>query len=171
MCVIIYKPEGVAIPSRALLDKAQSANPHGCGFCTPTKSYKGLSYNQFLKGLREVDPSEPLLIHFRLATHGSVKKSNCHPFYENQTDTQFMHNGILYAINPDRDKTDSECAFRGFINPIVECFGLHSVEVKDVVGRIIGASKFALMQGGEVLLFGEFILRGDLYLSNLRFIY
>ena len=171
MCVIIYKPVGVEIPSKALLNKAQYINPHGCGFCTPTQSYKGLSYNQFLKKLSKVDKSEPLLIHFRLATHGSIRKGNCHPFYDNQTDTQFMHNGILYGVRPNKDLTDSECAFRWFIQPLINKYGLFSNEVTNEVNKLIGLSKFALMQGDNVKLFGDFICSNDLYFSNQRFIH
>lgn len=171
MCVIIYKPAGVEIPSKALLDRAQSMNPHGCGFCSPTQSYKGLSYNQFLKKIKSVNKDEPLLIHFRLATHGSIKNSNCHPFYDNETGTQFMHNGILYGVRPSKDFTDSECAFRWIIQPLINKYGLFSDEVKKEIDSLIGSSKFALMQGYNIKLFGDFIYCNELYFSNQRFIY
>ena len=170
MCVIIYKPAGVDIPSQALLSKAQRANPHGCGLCSPTAIYKGLSFNSFMKVLKKVPKEEPLLIHFRLATHGSIKLSNCHPFYDSETDTHFMHNGILYGIRPYQDKTDSECAFECFLQLTIKKYGLHSDELGMEVDNVIGYSKFAFMQGEEVRLFGDFIFRDSLYFSNLRFL-
>lgn len=170
MCVIIYKPAGVDIPSQALLSKAQSINPHGCGLCSSTVAYKGLSFNSFLRAINKVPKEEPLLIHFRLATHGSVKRSNCHPFYDSKTDTFFMHNGMLYGIKPNRDRTDSECAFEYFLQPTIEKYGLHSEELAMQVHNIIGYSKFAFMQGNSVRLFGSFILRDGLFFSNLRFL-
>ncbi len=170
MCVIIYKPAGVDIPSQALLSKAQSVNPHGCGLCSPTVTYKGLSYNSFLKALKRVSKEEPLLIHFRLATHGSIKRSNCHPFYDSETNTHFVHNGVLYGINPYLDKTDSECAFECFLQPTIKKYGLQSEELGMEVDNIIGYSKFAFMQSGQVRLFGNFVFRNGLYFSNLRFL-
>lgn len=170
MCVILFKPAGVDIPSLALLSKAKSINPHGRGFCSLTVNYKGLSFNQFLKALKRVPKEEPLLIHFRYATHGSVKRSNCHPFYDSETNTYFMHNGMLYGIQSYQDKTDSEFAFEHFLQPVIKEYGLQSEELGMEVDNIIGYSKFAFMQGEEVRLFGDFILRDGLYFSNLRFL-
>lgn len=170
MCVILFKPAGVDIPSQALLSKAQNRNPHGCGLCSPTVNYKGLYFNSFLKALKRVPKEEPLLIHFRYATHGSVKRSNCHPFYDSETNTHFMHNGMLYGIQSYQDKTDSEFAFEHFLQPVIKEYGLQSEELGMEVDNIIGYSKFAFMQGEEVRLFGDFILRGGLYFSNLRFL-
>lgn len=75
MCVIIYKPAGKELPSLDILDKAYRRNPHGCGIVSPNVLYKGLSYTSFKKNLKRCNKEEPLLIHFRYATHGSVKKS------------------------------------------------------------------------------------------------
>lgn len=156
---------------KGITRQSAKQNPHGCGFCTPSQSYKGLSYIQFLKNIEKVKQEEPLLIHFRLATHGSIKKANCHPFYDNDTDTQFMHNGILWGIKPNKDNTDSECAFRWLIQPMINKYGLFSNEVKAEVSHLIGSSKFAFMQGDTVRLFGNFTYSNDLYFSNMRFEY
>lgn len=170
MCVIIYKPAGVDMPSFALLYKARSRNPHGCGLCSPTVTYKGLSFISFLKALKRVPKEEPLLIHFRYATHGSVKRSNCHPFYDSEIGTHFMHNGMLYGIQSYQDKTDSEFAFEHFLQPVIKEYSLQSEELGMEVDNIIGYSKFAFMQGEKVRLFGDFILLDRLYFSNLRFL-
>lgn len=168
MCVIIYKPKGALMPSKSLLDKAQRFNPHGCGFCTPTKTYRGLSYAEFTKKLKQVG-DEPVLIHFRFATHGSLKKTNCHPFYDKKTDTYFMHNGIL-PINSENDMTDSEIAFRQILQPTIKDYGLSSPELIEEVDEIIGFSKFAFMQNEEVNIYGDFRLYEGCYFSNLNFL-
>lgn len=169
MCVIIYKPAGVEIPSTEILNKAHLRNPHGCGLVSPTIQYKGLSYNSFLKHLRKCNVEEPLLIHFRFATHGSVKRSNCHPFYDTETDTYFMHNGVL-RIYPKKDMTDSEYAFRNILQPYIKKYGLNSEELEKTVCQVIGYSKFAFMQGDMVRLFGDYINYKGCYYSNLRFL-
>ncbi len=171
MCVIIYKPAGRDLPSLDILDRAYRRNPHGCGIVSPSVFYKGLSYASFKKNLKECCKEEPLLIHFRYATHGSVKKSNCHPFYDKETKTYFMHNGIISGINPLKDKTDSECAFRRILQPYINKYGLDSVELFKTANQVKGFhSKFAFMQGNNVRLFGEFFQYQDCYFSNLRFL-
>lgn len=168
MCVICYIPKGVDTPSKEVLKAMYKANPDGVGICTPTMSYKGMSFNVLCKQLSKRTTDEPCLLHFRYATHGSIKKSNCHPFYDENTDTHFMHNGIL-NIFPKGDMTDSETAFRGVLLPYIKRFGLHSSEVKNTVNQIIGGSRFAFMSGDDVLLFGNYETLGNCLYSNLRF--
>ncbi len=171
MCVIIYKPAGKELPNSDILDRAYQRNPHGCGLVSPSVFYKGLSYNSFKKNLKECKINEPLLIHFRFATHGSVKKANCHPFFDEETETYFMHNGIMYGIKPSKDKTDSECAFRWLLQPYIKKYGLFSKKVTETANQIRGYySKFAMMQGSNVELFGEYFQYQDCYFSNLRFL-
>lgn len=166
MCVIIYKPAGIKLPAISLLDRAKEANPHGFGLCSPGVHYKGLSYTQFKKNLLKCDISKPILIHMRYATHGSIKKSNCHPF--TNKDIYFMHNGIL-DVKSYNDKTDSQCAFDDIIMPAIEKYGLYSGVTEHVINGIIGYSKFAIMYKDKVSLFGNYIEKGGCYYSNTRF--
>ena len=172
MCVIAYKPKGVEMPSSEILAAMSQANSDGCGFCTPTKYYRGLSFNSFMKHVKHVGEDEPCIIHFRLATHGSVKKGNCHPFYDAEADTYFAHNGVLH-IQTHKDMTDSETAFRNIFLPNIKLYGLWSDNVSFVAKQVIAdnGSRFAFMQGDDVRLFGKFqYYEGCLY-SNLRFLY
>ena len=168
MCILIYKPKHAQMPSIEILDKAMRHNPHGFGFVSSNhKLYKTMSYERFLQELAKVDDSENCIIHFRLATHGSICRRNCHPF--KQRDVFFAHNGIL-RIQPINDMTDSETAFKTLIYPSVAKYGLFSDEVGKVVDSIIGYSKFAMMQNDNVRLFGAFTKVKDCYYSNLRFL-
>lgn len=119
MCVICYIPKGVETPSKTMLTAMYKANPHGIGFCTPKTLYKGMNFDLFYKRIQQRRIEEPCLLHFRLATHGSVKRANCHPFYDKCTDTYFMHNGIL-NIRPMGDMTDSETAYRSILVPYIK---------------------------------------------------
>lgn len=141
-------------------------NPHGCGFVSKTMCFKSLNFNTFLKHLHRVPQDENCIIHFRYATNGSVCKTNCHPFTKNGI--SFAHNGIL-NIEPDGDKTDSETAFRNIIYPCIQLYGFESKELGQTVERIIGHSKFALMDGnGKIRLFGDFKAHDGRLYSNLR---
>lgn len=168
MCVICYIPKGVKTPSVNVLRAMHEANPHGMGFCTPTLYHKGLSFDYFLQKIAKRSINEPCIIHFRYATHGSVKRANCHPF--KQGDVYFAHNGIL-SIEPYKDTTDSETAFVRFLYPVIHRFGFDSVMLDRQVKHIIGGSKFAFMQGDKVRLFGNFIHWHGYFVSNLRFVY
>lgn len=105
------------------------------------------------------------MIHFRWATQGSVCSRNCHPFV--QGDVAFGHNGCL-PVYPHGDRTDSEEAFMRYIYPAIKKYGLHSKQVDEVVGLIIGSSKFCLMQDYDVRLFGDFIELAGVKYSNLH---
>lgn len=170
MCLLIFKPKGRAIPSETVLRAAAKANPDGFGFATPNKYMRSLDFETFYKHLKSVKDDEPCIIHARWATHGSVKKSNCHPFRKDGV--SFAHNGVL-RIDPIGDKTDSETAFLLYILPAVKHYGLYSREVSEIVSRIIGTSKFALIdENGDSKLFGNFTrLEDGNFYSNLRWQY
>ena len=168
MCVICYIPKGVETPSYRMLKAMRDANPHGQGFCTPSRFAKGLNFDYFVEQLRKRDINEPCLLHFRFATHGSIRKANCHPFA--MGDVYFAHNGIL-SVQPMKDRTDSETAFIRYLYPYIEQYGLHSPEVDTMVYNIIEGSRFAFMQGFDVRLFGRYEQMDGCYYSNLRFLY
>lgn len=168
MCVICYIPKGVNTPPYRMLRAMRDANPHGQGFCTPSMYCRGLSFDRFIEQLRRRNVNEPCILHFRFATHGSIRKGNCHPF--NIGDVYFAHNGIL-SVQPMKDRTDSETAFIRYLYPYIEQYGLHSQEVDTMVYNIIEGSRFAFMQGYDVRLFGRYELMNGCYYSNLRFTY
>jgi len=170
MCVIIYKPIGVSLPSQELLQAAAQTNPDGCGMVSTNCTYKGLSPNRLIKAVQKCSEMEPILIHFRLATQGSIRRKNCHPFYDAETKTFFMHNGIMLA--PDyKDMTDSEWVFRKIFVPCIKKHGLHSQKMKEVIRWWANGSRLAFMQNGNVATFGDFDSFYGLKLSNKRFLY
>lgn len=115
-----------------------------------------------------------LIMHFRLATHGSVKRDNCHPFYDGETGTWFAHNGVL-NVRPKRDTTDSETAFRELFVPYIKQYGLNADETRYTIRQVLAntSSKFAFLQGEDLQLFGEYkqLANGGCWYSNLRFMY
>ncbi len=156
------------MPTDRELRNAHYRNPHGCGFVSKSHHYKGMNFETFLKYLHNVLVNEACIIHFRLATHGSRCKANCHPF--NRGNIWFAHNGIL-SITPEGDMTDSETAFQNIIYPAIQKYGFSSGYVTRVINRIIGYSKFAMMdEKGNVRTFGQFINYDGRMYSNLHHI-
>lgn len=167
MCVCIYKPAGVKMPSYDTLFQCYSTNRDGMGFATPDKVYHSLSYVNFAKQIKSVKKSEPCIIHFRWATHGSVRLGNCHPFVKG--DVKFAHNGVL-PFESKHDRTDSEIAFVNIIYPAIKINGFRSKEADRVIEDTAGASRFAIMKGDDVELFGNWYeVDGCLY-SNLNWL-
>lgn len=167
MCCIIYKPKGVAMPNMDILGKIKKINHDGFGFVSTNHYYKGLDYRTFLRHLSEVGDDEDCIVHFRFATHGSVCKSNCHPFVKD--DVYFAHNGTL-PVNPIDDMTDSETAFRSTICPAIMQFG-YGTRLSDLfISRICGYSRFAMMYKGEVKLYGDYKRLNGIYYSNMHWL-
>ncbi|MDR1553055.1 MAG: class II glutamine amidotransferase [Prevotellaceae bacterium] len=166
MCVIIVKPAGVKMPSKHVLQMAARYNPHGCGFCTKSLMYKSLDFATFMKHLSNVDDSEACLIHFRFATTGSIKASNCHPFKDK--DTFFAHNGVL-SIETRNDKTDSETFFKEYVMPFIRKYSFDSDEFRTLISAYDSLNRFAIMKAGVIKLFGNFQELEGCYFSNLRF--
>lgn len=165
MCLLIVKPKGAEMPDIYTLYRAHLCNPHGCGFASTNDYYRSLDFEQFIERLEKVGKDEACIIHFRFATHGSVKVANCHPF--KGEDIYFAHNGIL-SIKPFKDKTDSETAFRKYLLPAILKYGFHSSQLANEVENIIGCSKFAFLRDNDVRMFGQFYKVKDCYFSNLR---
>jgi predicted glutamine amidotransferase len=105
MCVIVYKPKGVAI-KKSYLQNCFNNNPDGCGYVFSSsvglsvrKGY--FSFDSFWEDYYkdfESNRKSPFVIHFRIATSGNVDEINCHPFRIDE-EVVFAHNGIFYELN------------------------------------------------------------------------
>ena len=165
MCIIIVKPAGVDIPPIQILDNCMLRNNHGFGFAEAgEKPFKTLQYNDFVNAVYRIDIDKPAVIHFRYATHGSVKRANVHPFKIG--DVAFAHNGIL-NIDNYKDLTDSETAFKYLLTPAIRTFGFGSKGFERSVEAIIGGSRFAFVSDkGLVKMYGNFVQDYGCYFSN-----
>lgn len=166
MCVIIVKKQGVGLPARSILERAARHNPHGFGFCTRNRLYKTLDAERFIKELETVRKDDPCIIHCRLATTGSVKTANAHPF--KRGNVFFAHNGIL-RIDTQNDKTDSETFFEQTLYPAIDRYGINAKEVSDIMRPVALYSRFALMQGDTIRTFGSFTQYEGCAYSNVHF--
>lgn len=171
MCVICAKPANVQMIDDNTLLKMAMRNPDGFGFATTSgKSYRTIDFNAFLSRLKELPDRDGVIIHFRYATHGSVKKTNCHPFYDKDTDVYFMHNGVL-PIASVNDMTDSEIAFRTTLVPAIKRYGIDSDEFGAISSDLRGGSRFAYVKDGHIYLQGNFSKIGECYFSNTYWSY
>lgn len=167
MCIIIYKPRGIPLPTENILENCKLNNPDGIGFMYRNEKdeviiSKGFaSVQKLLQNLRGLDEF-PICIHFRWATHGAVIGGNCHPFpisrsvsdmqrHQNVCNMGLAHNGII----PDFPVSTKISDTMQFI------LSLPNLE-DEIVEKLIGTDgKFVLMTGDANYIFGKFIEFGD----------
>lgn len=165
MCVIIIVPRGTELPSTEELHMAFNRNHDGCGFVSESDHFKTMHFGSFIRRLRRRNINENVIIHFRLATHGSIGLKNCHPFYKGGY--WFAHNGIL-PITSINDRTDSQICFEKYIYPCIQQYGWESPQLTAEMARWTAeGSKFAMMHNGEIKTSGKFIEYNGCLYSNL----
>ena len=170
MCCILYIPSGVKTPPITIMKAIHRANPHGIGFAdTDGNSFKTLNFRRFTKEIQKRRKESACIIHFRLATHGSISEKNCHPFYDPDTGVWFAHNGVL-PIRSHDDKTDSEIFFRERFLPRLNEYG-DTPELWDYVERERGSSRFVFMRGDRVVTLGSWHNYRGVFFSNLNWLY
>lgn len=171
MCCILYIPSGEKTPPITILKTIHRANPHGIGFVDADgNSLKTLDLSVFLQAVKQRHTEAACIIHFRLATHGSISEKNCHPFHDPDTDIWFAHNGVL-PIRSHDDMTDSEIFFREAFLPAVNVLGYDSPELWHRVEERRGSSRFIFMHGGDIKTLGIWHNHRGVYYSNLNWLH
>ena len=159
------------MPTERELRLAYEHNPDGWGVVSSNGLYaRGMDFDEFLSLIKFVRKDDACIIHFRIATHGSIKVSNCHPFKGVLAGEPlyFAHNGIL-PIRARKDMTDSETEFRDVILPAAEVFGYGSPDFDAMISRRIHTSKFAFMRYGRIKVYGRWLREDNgLMWSNLN---
>jgi predicted glutamine amidotransferase len=177
MCIIIAKPKGVELPPVSHIESSWLGNPDGFGCLWSNKkikSYRTMDKREcmdFYKSLlAEGDKwrDKPMIFHFRYATHGSKKLSNCHAYCDTENTIGFQHNGVLrFDVPRGMDITDSEYFFKYLFMPSYLVNGKSIAAISHVVENLRGVSdKFAFINADEVYLYGNFIEDTGCYYSN-----
>lgn len=90
MCIIAVKPAGVKMPATGTIENMWYNNPDGAGFMYATGGTvhieKGfMALKSFKAALKQLEKSidivnTPVILHFRITTHGGTSPGNTHPF-------------------------------------------------------------------------------------------
>ncbi len=166
MCILITKPAGVTISRENLLNCYEN-NGHGAGFVAavngefvvwkhPDEKFP-VFYDEFLKY-----QDHPMLIHFRLATHGSKTHENTHPF-EVSDEWYGAHNGIIHQIKAGKDESDTRAFIRKCITPAVirDSSVMYDDGFLDGLGDMVGHNKLAFINRDGVFRYINKDLGGD----------
>lgn len=136
MCIIAIKPADTQFPKSKVFAQMWNSNPHGAGYMYAHNGHvhirKGfMSLYDFWQSLYGLDPDtwhkSPFVFHFRIATHGGIKPSRCHPFPLSASlndlealsctcDTGIAHNGII-PIAPHGGISDTMEYIRSVLAP------------------------------------------------------
>ena len=175
MCILIAKPKGVRMPDLDILKKCWDSNNDGAGIAWSDgrklimkKGY--MNWESFKDDVANMSiDAYNAIIHFRIATHGTVKPENTHPFSVNESIVA-AHNGILSGVKNEGDWTDSETFFKRICAPILASFDMTSDVFKKCVDAMIGSSKLVFLRDkGDMVMFGTFIEDGGVYYSNTTY--
>ena len=123
MCLLTYMPDTVTL-SYERASKSAINNPDGFGFAIHTGKTiltdHDMDFNKLwdrFDTARKVQPG-PALFHFRIATHGEIDTSNCHPFYiGDRTDSVVAHNGMLPIAVPHGEPRSDTRLFAELVLP------------------------------------------------------
>lgn len=188
MCVAIYKPAGVKAPSLETLRACWDANPDGAGMAYNARKggfaiSKGfMKWEKFEEAYKALSPDNThlqMFFHFRIATHGSVRPGNCHPFpvsnklselqaCHGRYDAVLMHNGVLPLTPVLKDTSDSQELARRLAAFTDKKDLTKAIEL---IGELVGTSKVAIWLDKKVYLLGSWQKHEDCYFSNLHWQY
>lgn len=161
MCIIIYKPEGVELFERTLLNSFIN-NPHGAGFAYTEQGKivinKGhFTFKDFMKEF-EPHAKKQAIIHFRIRTHGNYLAENCHPF-EVTPNLVFAHNGTIYDVPSDKEKSDTVQFNELILQNMIKVYGKRLIfdkRFKTLLKGYASGSRFVFMDAkGQVSIVNE----------------
>ena len=188
MCIILYKPKKVPMPSIEVMENCFTANPNGAGFMWKegdiihiSKGYMTLDALQGALNNLENPKMLEMVIHFRISTHGSSIPENCHPFPLSNSvddlralniicDRGLAHNGIMHDFgrftNKESDLSDTMYfakAISGVKHKFIEAM---------ITPHVKSGSRFVYMSGkNKTITFGMTKPKGTgIWYSNTSYL-
>jgi hypothetical protein len=132
MCIIARIPAGTQLPEENLENMWQ-ANPHGGGIgyidgdkVAVKKAMELKEFKQLYKEVSAKHGDRDMLVHMRIATHGSVCLDNTHPFEVNKN-TVMAHNGMMPDFFEPPKKSDMSDT-RFFIETMMKRIDITSLD-------------------------------------------
>ena len=201
MCIAVYKPAGVKVPSKKTLQTCFENNPNGAGFMFPINGKvhveKGfMTFNAFKTGLKNAlkkyhikdgGESMPMVFHFRITSHGNTCPELTHPFALSNDyatmrqlvgdyDFACAHNGIidLTAHYNMTDRSDTMEFIKEILYPLVDGKKTYykNKNFMGVIDYILEGNRFAIMDGsGHVELLGDWNEEKGVFYSNFSYTY
>jgi len=182
MCLILYKPKSLSIKedlARSIFERAWAGNPHGFGLAVykgrTWAVWKGMDRNEASSRFMQAATSKnPMVAHWRMATHGTIDVNNCHPFPLVFRDARayLFHNGVL-DIEARGQKSDTATFARVVSDAGLTLQQFNVLLEGGIFDGVIGGSRLAICIDGrpEPTLVGHWIERSGLHYSNSSLLY
>lgn len=201
MCIAVYKPAGVEIPSKKIFENCFSNNDDGAGimysFGGKVHIEKGfMTFKAFKKGLKDIIKKTggtkkcediPMVFHFRITSQGAVCKELTHPFpicndYDEMkkssqvVDMALAHNGIIdfassYSVKDHNDTME-------FIKEVA--YGqinnnknwYKNKRTINLFDYLLTGNRVVILDGdGHAQMFGKWEVKDGVYYSNSSYSY
>lgn len=178
MCIIAIKPKGVEFPPIQLIKNCLDRNPDGFAIAHnedgEVKVFKTMNKRKALEYYTELmercdTAASAVVLHARIATHGSKNINNCHLWTKNGV--TFAHNGIMRDFEDKiGDRTDSQVFFEETFLPAFRQNPHYAFAMARAVAREYNSRFVFLGKNGAVVHLGDswYQAHGCLF-SNLSF--
>lgn len=193
MCVIAIKPAGINMPAETTIDNMWYNNRDGAGLMYAANGTvhieKGFMTLKALKAaLSRLEESidvtnTPMVMHFRITTHGGTSAGNCHPFpiteklpllqmTKCKTPLAVAHNGVI-DITPSRKDISDTMEY--IVSQLAPLYQLRKDFYKQAAGKklvynAIKSKMVFLDNTGKIETVGDFIAGEDgLLYSNTSY--
>lgn len=185
MCILIYKPANMDLPTNDILIECWKNNPDGFGLCFHSSNGKNVinkgilnceQHIALIDTMREMLYDKPVILHYRMATLGSVSSGNCHPFpiSPNVNDLKqtmlrtnmsvMAHNGVISQFSGIQTKNDLSDTMM-FVKRLY-----HLGEKDPLIQSILKLGKYCIMHpDGSVSKYGHFVEDGGIFYSNTSY--
>ena len=184
MCVICYKPVGKNLPSKKKIKTMFNNNPDGAGLMYSDgerviikKGFMTLgAFNSALSDIRDRASDIPIVMHFRITTHGGTSAGMTHPFpvtddvkklaeLEIETGLGVAHNGIISMTSYAKALSDTAEYVRRYMTKLLRD-GVDA-DILDIIEESIGSKMCILERDMSAHLLGDFIQDGNgVFYSN-----
>jgi len=166
MCIIIVGNRESILS--ADLPRLWRSNPHGAGIGylenRKIKITKGIIHlSDLIKVLKRSPSDIPLVLHLRLATHGSISRGNTHPHRMGRS--WLFHNGVLSHFGRSGTSKDSLSDSADLARSLGRIS--HSDQIK-ILSSLSGKYAILSHQGIEIVNRDQWVTHGDLIASNAQ---
>lgn len=151
MCIAILNTTGKL--TEETFETCWENNPDGSGLAWAEngqvhtfKEMKSVSViHKFYSELRDRLPDANILIHFRIATHGKVNETNCHPFKVNNK-LAFIHNGMIdgAGLKTSHEFSDTYLFNKLILQQLPKNF-INNEAILNLLSEYIGYSKLVFL--------------------------
>jgi len=161
MCVIVVQPARKYL-TKELAKQCWLKNPDGAGFSYYNEAgeehtFKSMNFEDFWREFeraRSDNRDTPFLLHFRIATHGSINIDNVHPFTAPNIGV-FAHNGVIHGVPDHKDgRSDTRVFADEVLSTLPERWWENKYLV-DMMQNWIGWSKLAFLSPEGYMLMNE----------------